>query len=984
MRERKMKRQRASGGGVRLKWGDNNKQESSGDGSVEKSALQHVTAKNRTMTNETSCESSRAGYAMTIFLFLMAIGVVSWVSFAYTVGNSLGWFMVWIICHAYFLKMLRDLVLMVADDEKEGWKRKENFKQEDGKKWRNQYHFWGEKMINEVRKALLKYGRSNQKGQAAVDRDASGSDNDIPEEDYRHLLFMDEDDDNEEEYNNSDDDHGRKGLCQTLEWKIGGRTLSLVRQMTVEHTLSEEAMIQDLLQRISDSPSEKNQFNPKWTIARERRGITIWTNKPSASTSSPIRGRMVCAATPAELLSLLIDDERISEYDNLFDKVLFMKRLNDRTVVRRSCYRAIWPTRPRDFVIKTTWEEFADGSVVIGTHSVVHPDFPPSPTYTRGKIFMCGYVIVPQCQEEYSAGPYSPLRQQCSEITIYAHTDLGGNLPATIVNRLSKKPAYRVLRKIQKMVVGRTLVSKPVRKRSSKNMSLSIEHSSQDTLDNLLDSVNELNCSQEIIYPLNAKKPLPSMSDIRSVDNNPMVVAPIDRLYAMAKAWKIMGALERMASDSAMDWVELLTVEDRDSNGETFLYKSNVPGSSEVHLGACSIILTAPEELLGLLLESAAMLGPDYFVEKQEVIETLQSEVGSTTTSRRVPSGDQKGDDTAIFWFTCTHKRQRIHRDFVILRCFRPLPGGGGLIAYSSVEHPAFPPSPAYVRGKIELCGFVVVPKPSQGGMTEEVEESLRDNATTLHLQPDVNEMGRCSSVTYFSCLRFCDYLPAFEDLQVSRHFMGPLHVLEELKRVVKETLYVMDEEHHGDDTSSIHSCSTPPTQSTQQSWSSTPSDHQVGVEFFEESPLSPAGFENSLMKALNNSSQSSCSSLAILSPKSPGLLQAPERSMGSTNHSMVSVQKVTQMHEAAVRDLLALASDGEYMGDGPQVDWNLKQDRSDLKLWSSKISECGWRVSSTTIPLKKKFTLMFGHWLGERLDSLLYRNSFVRISCLM
>ncbi len=943
-----MKRRRTSGDNIQIKWGDNIKQESSGGGSVEKSASEHVTVKNKTMTNETPCESSCGGYVVTIFLFLMVIGVVSWISFAYTVGSNLGWFVVWIICHAYFLRMLRDLILMAADDER---KRKENFRQEeDGREWRKQHHFFGEKMINEVRKALLKYGRAKQKGQAAVDRDASGSDEDIPEEDYRHLLFMDEDD--EEVDDNFDDDYGRKELCQTLEWKIGGRTLSLVRQMTAESTLSEEAMVQDLLQRTSDSPFEKNQFNPKWTIARERRGITIWTSKPSASTSSPIRGRMVCAATPAELLSLLIDDERISEYDNLFDKVLFTKRLNDRTIVRRSCYRAIWPTRARDFVIKTTWEEFADGSVVIATHSVVHPDCPESPTYIRGKFFMCGYVIVPQCDEEYRAGPYSsPLSHQCSEITIYANTDLGGNLPATIINRLSKKPAYRVLRKIQKMVADRTLVSKPVRKASSKSMSLSMEYSSHDTLDNLLDSVDELNCSQEILYPLNAEQSSSSLSDMRSVDNNPMVVAPIDRSYAMAKACKIMGALECMASDSATDWVELLRVEDRDSNGETFLYKSNVPGLSEVHLGACSIILTAPEELLGLLLESAAMLGPDYLVEKQEVIETLQSEVGSTISSRRMPGGDQKGDDTAIFWFTCIHKRQRIHRDFVILRCFRPLPGGGGLIAYSSVEHPAFPPSPAYVRGKIELCGFVVVPKPSQGCMTYEEEESLRDNATTLPLQSDVNEVGRCSSVTYFTCLRFCDYLPAFEDLQVSRHFMGPLHVLEELKRVVKETLYAMDEEHHDDDTSCVPTCSTPPTQRTQQSWSPMPSDHQVGGEFFEESPLFSAGFENSLVKALNDSSsQFSCSSLAILSPTSSDLSQTPVRSMGSTHHSMVSVQKVAQMHEAAVRDLLALASDGEYMGDGPQVDWNLKQDRSDLKLWSSKISECGWRVSSTTL----------------------------------
>ncbi|CAN0490146.1 unnamed protein product, partial [Ectocarpus sp. 12 AP-2014] len=49
-------------------------------------------------------------------------------------------------------------------------------------------------------------------------------------------------------------------------------------------------------------------------------------------------------------------------------------------------YRAIWPTRPRDFVIRSTWEEFADGTIVIATRSVEHEDYPETPTFVRGKM----------------------------------------------------------------------------------------------------------------------------------------------------------------------------------------------------------------------------------------------------------------------------------------------------------------------------------------------------------------------------------------------------------------------------------------------------------------------------------------------------------------------------------------------------------------------------------------------------------------------
>ncbi len=945
----------------RMKLGGGNRQRSNGNFGVEKSESKHAgIAKDRTMSSEKSRESSGSGHMMMGFLFFMVIGVISWVIFAYTIGNNLIWFVVWFICHLYFLKTLHEYAIMASAVA-------------DGEKKRGKRFFW-EKAIDEVTKALLNYGRANRKGASQeVDGVASTSD-DMPDDDEhvcRNLFFMEEDEEDDD-----GDEREDMSRSQTLEWKIGGRTLSLVRQLTVnELTFFEEAMVHDLLQKISDSPFEKKQFYPMWSVVREKRGITIWTGNSSVLKPSPIRGRMVCAATPAELLSLLIDDERIGEYDNLFDKSILIERLNDRTVVRRSCYRAIWPTRPRDFVIKSTWEEFADGSVVLATHSVDHPDCPESPTYTRGKMFMCGFVIVPRSLEGYPdvqlSSPDSLQIQPSSEITMYAHTDLGGNIPDSILNRLSKKPAYRVLRKIQKMVANRTLVTKPVKKGFVRSMSLVVPQSeSLDTLENFLGDRDELNCSQEIVFPANTENTPPPRNDEQNVDRDSPPIstapAPINRAYALAKAKKIMGALERMASDSAMGWVELLRVEDSPSDGETFLYKCNEPGSSTVHLGACSMTLAAPEELLGLLLESAAMLGPDYMVEKQEVIETLQSEVCSGATSSRRGGthdggGDQKEDedDSTIFWFTCTHKRQRIHRDFVILRCFHSLRDGGGLIAYSSVEHPAFPPSPAYVRGKIELCGFVVVPKPRKGYLDEEVrtmeekEEPLHNASAPLRVQTDTDEeVERCSSVTYFTCLHFCEYLPAFEDLQVSRHFMGPLHVLAELKRVVKEALYAVDgEEDHGDDIFTDPTCSIPTHNGIQECFLTPRSSHHVGGAkklTFDGSPSTPVAFEASLMAAFGDestpSTQSSCSSLVIASPSASSVTV---KSMGSTIQSMVSAQKVAQMHEAAVRDLLALASDGEYMGDGPQVDWKLKQDCSDLKLWCSTISECGWRVST-------------------------------------
>lgn len=66
-------------------------------------------------------------------------------------------------------------------------------------------------------------------------------------------------------------------------------------------------MVQDLLEMVSDAPVD---HAGQWIPVRVRRGIHIWTSTVEGSPYCRIRGRMRCEATPAQLLQLLIDDER--------------------------------------------------------------------------------------------------------------------------------------------------------------------------------------------------------------------------------------------------------------------------------------------------------------------------------------------------------------------------------------------------------------------------------------------------------------------------------------------------------------------------------------------------------------------------------------------------------------------------------------------------------------------------------------------------
>lgn len=116
----------------------------------------------------------------------------------------------------------------------------------------------------------------------------------------------------------------------------------------------------------------------------------------------------------------------------------FLRRLDDHTVVRRVCFKAVWPTSPREFIICTTWMEQPDGSVLIASRSPPDSECPPvRDGYVRGHIRISGYWIQPirkkiKGQKMNRSGQEE---QQC-KTTVVSHTDLGGNVPSYIVNML--------------------------------------------------------------------------------------------------------------------------------------------------------------------------------------------------------------------------------------------------------------------------------------------------------------------------------------------------------------------------------------------------------------------------------------------------------------------------------------------------------------------------------------------------------------------
>jgi len=161
-------------------------------------------------------------------------------------------------------------------------------------------------------------------------------------------------------------------------------------------------------------------------------------------------GSLNCA--PAALLALLLDNDRIPEYNEFYKSFRSLEVPAPCTggMMRELClcqYNAVWPTKARDFVMMTLADRVpAAGSpvperLVVASVSVEHPDAPPHDAFVRGTVICGGYVL--------HSVPGDP--NSC-KVTMITQSDPGGNLPMSLVNKLSQTAPIKLLKAIRKCV----------------------------------------------------------------------------------------------------------------------------------------------------------------------------------------------------------------------------------------------------------------------------------------------------------------------------------------------------------------------------------------------------------------------------------------------------------------------------------------------------------------------------------------------------
>lgn len=186
-----------------------------------------------------------------------------------------------------------------------------------------------------------------------------------------------------------------------------------------------------------------------WQVRARRDDMTLYSTMLPSSTWQLIKCSCYMNFEAGVIQRLVTDDSRLHLIDNMFDHHTYIRAMDPFTNIRRMCFKGIWPTSPRDFVVATTTYPMPDGSVLIATRSVPG-EFDEQPGYVRARLHISGFLIVP-C----ALLPDDPVAQTIPNgcmVSLAVHIDLGGSLPSGLLNMLTMNAPLRLFTRIKEVL----------------------------------------------------------------------------------------------------------------------------------------------------------------------------------------------------------------------------------------------------------------------------------------------------------------------------------------------------------------------------------------------------------------------------------------------------------------------------------------------------------------------------------------------------
>jgi hypothetical protein len=175
-----------------------------------------------------------------------------------------------------------------------------------------------------------------------------------------------------------------------------------------------------------------------WELVEESEESLIWRATVEGSEWSPFRVKMAVGASKQAIQTALLDTEVLLKLDEMTEQmvVLHTADAEGKVTLRHFTSKGMFPIAGREFVLVTYATDLPDGRVAIASRSIELDDVEPFEGYVRGRNIITGYLIEEKKDEDGSV--------YC-EVTLLAHADLAGYIPASIVNMLGTSATVKVL-----------------------------------------------------------------------------------------------------------------------------------------------------------------------------------------------------------------------------------------------------------------------------------------------------------------------------------------------------------------------------------------------------------------------------------------------------------------------------------------------------------------------------------------------------------
>jgi hypothetical protein len=176
----------------------------------------------------------------------------------------------------------------------------------------------------------------------------------------------------------------------------------------------------------------------EWHPVKEVDGISISRGIVKGSEWNSLKAVSTIRCAAVDVAAYLTDVSAMLTYDDNLDIVKILSVIDSKTSIRYVRAKPVFPTAARDFVVLTAEKTLSDGTIAIASRSVEHKDAPPDYWFVRAKTLLSGYIVRPISETE------------CT-VTMLAHLDLGGYVPAYVINMLAVDTPIALLKRLQEM-----------------------------------------------------------------------------------------------------------------------------------------------------------------------------------------------------------------------------------------------------------------------------------------------------------------------------------------------------------------------------------------------------------------------------------------------------------------------------------------------------------------------------------------------------